>query len=133
MTLVVYDRGRGVAATDYIRALQTAHAFGRMVARTFHGFDMLLTSTLGLPPPPVGWLSGGDPRGYLERLFAFMPNTQAFNVTGQPAMSVPLAWSEAGLPIGVQFVGQAAGEGALFRLAAQLEAARPWASRIPPL
>jgi Asp-tRNA(Asn)/Glu-tRNA(Gln) amidotransferase A subunit family amidase len=133
LTLVIYDRGRGVAATDYVRALQLAHTFGRLVARAFQAYDVLITSTLGRPPPPVGWLRGGDPRGYIERLFEFMPNTQAFNITGQPAMSVPLAWSEDGLPIGVQFVGQAAGEGALFRLAAQLEAARPWASRRAPL
>jgi amidase len=132
-TLALYRRGREIAAPQYIRALQVAHAFGRLVARTFQGFDVLLTSTLGLPPPPVGWLRGGDPLGYQSRLFEFMPNTQAFNITGQPAMTVPLTWSDAGLPIGVQFVGQAAGEAMLFRLAAQLEAARPWVMRRPPL
>jgi Asp-tRNA(Asn)/Glu-tRNA(Gln) amidotransferase A subunit family amidase len=132
-TLALYRRGREVAASQYIRALQIAHAFGRLAARTFQGFDVLLTSTLGLPPPPVGWLRGGDPRGYQKRLFEFMPNTQAFNVTGQPAMTVPLAWTRDGLPVGVQFVGQPAGEGVLFRLAAQLEKARPWASRLPPV
>jgi amidase len=132
-TLALYRRGREVTASDYIRALQTAHAFGRLAARTFQGFDVLLTSTLGLPPPPVGWLRGGDPRGYQKRLFDFMPNTQAFNITGQPAMTVPLAWTRDGLPVGVQFVGQPAGEGMLFRLAAQLEQARPWASRRPPV
>jgi amidase len=131
-TLALYHRGREVTATQYVRALQIAHAFGRAAARTFQGFDVLLTSTLGLPPPPVGWLRA-DPRAYQQRLFAFMPNTQAFNITGQPAISVPLTWSEAGLPIGVQFVGQAAGEGPLIRLAAQLEAARPWFDRLPPL
>jgi Asp-tRNA(Asn)/Glu-tRNA(Gln) amidotransferase A subunit family amidase len=133
LTLTMYRRGRTIAASDYIRALQTAHAFGRLVARQFQGFDVLLTSTLGLPPPPVGWLRGGDPRGYMQRLFDFMPNTQAFNVTGQPAMSVPLAWTSDNLPIGVQFVGQPAGEGVLLRLAAQLEAAQPWAGRRPSL
>jgi Asp-tRNA(Asn)/Glu-tRNA(Gln) amidotransferase A subunit family amidase len=133
LTLALYDRGREIAAPQYIRALQIAHAFGRQAAHAFQGFDVLLTATLGLPPPPVGWLRGGDPRGYQKRLFDFMPNTQAFNVTGQPAMSVPLMWSGSGLPIGVQFVGQAAGEGTLLRLAAQLEAARPWFDRLAPL
>jgi amidase len=132
-TLALYRRGRGVAASDYIRALQTAHAFGRTAARTFQGFDVLLTSTLGCPPPPVGWLRGGGPHEYTKRLFEFMPNTQAFNITGQPAMTVPLARMADGLPLGIQFVGQPAGEGLLFRLAAQLEEARPWAFRRPPV
>ncbi|MBV8682424.1 MAG: amidase, partial [Caulobacteraceae bacterium] len=132
-TLALYRRGREIAAGDYIRALQTAHAFGRQAARTFQGFDVLLTSTLGCPPPPVGWLRGGGPAEYTKRLFHFMPNTQAFNITGQPAMTVPLSRSPDGLPIGVQFVGQAAGEAVLFRLAAQLEQARPWAFRSPTL
>jgi Asp-tRNA(Asn)/Glu-tRNA(Gln) amidotransferase A subunit family amidase len=132
-TMAMYRRGREVSATDYIRALQTAHGFGRLVARLFQGFDVLLTSTLGLPPPPVGWLRGGDPRGYQQRLFDFMPNTQAFNITGQPAMTVPLYWNEEGLPIGVQFVGQPAGEAVLLRLAGQLEQAQPWAERRPKL
>ncbi|HEY2050519.1 MAG TPA: amidase [Caulobacteraceae bacterium] len=132
-TLALYQRGRSVAASDYIRALQIAHAFGRTAARTFQGFDVLLTSTLGCPPPPVGWLRGGGPAEYTKRLFHFMPNTQAFNITGQPAMTVPLARTAEGLPLGIQFVGQPAGEGVLFRLAAQLERSRPWAFRRPSI
>jgi amidase len=66
-------------------------------------------------------------------LFSFMPNTQAFNNTGQPAMTVPLAWSVSGLPIGVQFVGRMGAEAMLFRLAGQLEQARPWFDRVAPL
>lgn len=132
-TLALYRRGREIAASDYLRALQIAHAFGRTAARTFQGFDVLLTSTLGCAPPPVGWLRGEDPREYMRRLFHFMPNTQAFNITGQPAMTIPLARTADGLPLGVQFVGQPAGEGLLFRLAAQLEQARPWAFRRPPV
>ncbi|HEX4741324.1 MAG TPA: amidase [Caulobacteraceae bacterium] len=130
-TLALYRRGREMTASDYIRALQTAHAFGRTAARTFEGFDVLLTSTLGCPPPPVGWLREGGPGEYAKRLFDFMPNTQAFNITGQPAMTVPLVRTAEGLPLGIQFVGQPAGEGVLFRLAAQLEEARPWAFRRP--
>jgi Asp-tRNA(Asn)/Glu-tRNA(Gln) amidotransferase A subunit family amidase len=132
-TLALYQRGREIHASDYIRALQTAHAFGRQAARTFQGFDVLLTSTLGCPPPPIGWLRGGGPAEYAKRLFHFMPNTQAFNITGQPAMTVPLSRTSEGLPLGVQFVGQPAGEAVLFRLAAQLEQARPWAFRWPAL
>ncbi|MEO8927583.1 MAG: amidase, partial [Caulobacteraceae bacterium] len=91
VTWALYQRGRGVSGAAYIQALQAAHAFGRTVAAFFERWDMLLLSTLGRPPVPIGWLRGDppDPAGYVERLFAFMPNTQAFNVTGQPAMTVP--------------------------------------------
>jgi Asp-tRNA(Asn)/Glu-tRNA(Gln) amidotransferase A subunit family amidase len=133
LTLQVYESGRRIGGPQYIQALQTAHAFGRRAAGVFAGFDILMTSTLGLPPVPVGWLRDGDPAQYMRRLLTFMPNTQPFNVSGQPAMTVPLAWSPENLPIGVQFVGQPAGEGLLFRLAGQLEQAAPWADRRPPL
>ena len=133
-TWSLYQRGRAVSGPAYIQALRTAHAFGREVAPFFERFDVLLLATLGSPPIASGALRGEppDPRGYAERLFAFMPNTQAFNVTGQPAMSVPLAWTADGLPVGVQFVGRPAAEATLFRLAAQLEAAQPWGGRRPP-
>jgi amidase len=135
LTWAMYQRGRAVTGAAYIQALQAAHAFGRAVTAFFESYDVLLLSTLGRPPVPIGWLRGDrpDPRGYVERLFAFMPNTQAFNITGQPAMTVPLAWSREALPIGVQFVGRPAGEAALFRLAGQLERARPWADRRAPV
>jgi amidase len=132
-TWAFYQHGKTIAASTYVQALQTAHAFGRAAARSFADFDILLTSTLGMPAPPVGWLSGGGPaEAYAHRLFSFMPNTQPFNVSGQPAISLPLAVSEAGLPIGLQFVAPAGEEGLLLRLAGQLEQARPWAARRPP-
>ena len=131
LTLGIYERGRQITAPQYIKALQIAHAFGRRAAQAFRHFDVLLTSTLGSPPVPVGWLRGGPPDRYMERLLTFMPNTQPFNVSGQPAMTVPLAWSVEGLPIGIQFVGQGADEAMLFRLAGQLEKAAPWAHRRP--
>lgn len=125
--------GRSIPASVYIQALQTAHAFGRVAARSFQDFDILLLSTLGSSAVPIGWLREGGPEDFSRRLFEFMPNTQAFNVSGQPAMTVPLAWSAQGLPIGVQFVARAGEEGTLFRLAGQLERANPWAERRPPL
>ncbi len=133
-TWAFYQHGRTLAASAYIRALKACHLYGRTVASLFVSHDVLITSTMGSPAVPISWLRGDpvDTRGYAERLFAFMPNTQAFNITGQPAMTVPLAWSQAGLPIGVQFVGRQADESTLFRLAGQLETARPWAARRPP-
>jgi amidase len=104
-----------------------------VIAGFFERYDVLLLSTLGSPAIPVGALRGSSPKGYAERLFAFMPNTQAFNMTGQPAMSVPLATSAEGLPIGMQFVARTGEEGLLFRLAGQLEKAQPWAGRRPLL
>jgi amidase len=132
-TWAFYQQGRTLGASAYIRALKACHAYGRTVATLFADHDVLITSTMGSPAVPIGWLRGNPPdrHGYAERLFAFMPNTQAFNITGQPAMTVPLAWTAGGLPIGIQFVGRQADESTLFRLAAQLEAARPWAHRRP--
>jgi Asp-tRNA(Asn)/Glu-tRNA(Gln) amidotransferase A subunit family amidase len=104
------------------------------VAPFFASFDVLLLSTLGKPPVPLEWLRGVPPdmHGYTHRLFAFMPNTQAFNITGAPAMTLPLAWSSDGLPIGVQFVARPADEATLFSLAGQIERAAPWAPHRPP-
>jgi Asp-tRNA(Asn)/Glu-tRNA(Gln) amidotransferase A subunit family amidase len=118
-----------------VLATQAVHAFSRVAATFFQRFDVLLMSTLGSPPIRIGALRGTPPdlAGYANRLFAFMPNTQVFNATGQPAMSVPLSWSAEGLPIGLQFAARMGEEALLLRLAAQLEAARPWAGRRPAL
>jgi amidase len=127
------QRGRRIDASAYIRALKDAHAYGRAMAAFHARYDVLISSTLGSPAIPIGALreAGLDAREYGRRLFAFMPNTQVFNITGQPAMTVPLAWSKSGLPIGVQFSAPAADDALLFRLAGQLEQARPWKDRRP--
>jgi amidase len=104
-----------------------------VVAAFFERYDVLLLSTLGSPALPLGALRGVPAKEYAERLFAFMPNTQAYNMTGQPAISLPLATSAEGLPIGLQFVARAGEEGLLYRLAGQLEQASPWAGRRPAL
>jgi Asp-tRNA(Asn)/Glu-tRNA(Gln) amidotransferase A subunit family amidase len=132
LTLATYRRGKGVSGADYVRGIAALHAYGRAVAELFERCDVLLTSTLGRPAIPIGWLFEARDE-IAQRLFAFMPNTQAFNNTGQPAISLPLAWSAAGLPIGMQFVGRTGEEGLLYRLAGQLEQARPWFDRTPPL
>jgi len=131
-----YERGKQVSGSLYINSLRAAHGLGRAVAAFFAGYDILVCSTLGMPAVPLGYLKGGDPpdwEGYARRLFAFMPNTQAFNIAGQPAASVPLAMSRAGLPIGVQIVGRQAEDALVLSLAGQLERAAPWAARRPPI
>lgn len=131
MTLARYEHSRGASAADYVRGLRIVHAYGRRVAAMFTQFDVLLTSTLGSLPIPIGALQGVAPGAGGVARRAFMPNTRIFNLTGQPAMSMPLAWSEEGLPIGLQFVGRMGDEATLFRLAGQLEQVRPWAGRRP--
>jgi amidase len=132
-TLFAYERGRRLTAPDYVRALRVCNDFTRKAAAFFESYDVLLDSTLGSPAVRIGELRGAltDIPAYAERLAKFMPNTKVANITGRPAMSVPLAWSAAGLPIGVQFMGNVGDEATLLRLAAQLEQARPWAQRRP--
>ena len=125
LTMATYRRGKAVDASAYVRGIQTLHAYTRAQAQLFESCDVLLLSTLGSPAIPIGWITE-DVRLIGERLFAFMPNTQAFNNTGQPAMTVPLAHSRSGLPIGLQFVARMGAEATLFKLAAQLERATPW-------
>ena len=104
-----------------------------MVAGLCERFDLLLTPTLGEVPPPLGSFddSGPDPLDAIRRAGLTACFTALANVTGQPAISLPLAWSEEGLPIGIHLVGPYGGEDLLIRIAAQLEQAHPWADRVP--
>jgi len=135
ITFGAYQRGRAVSGSDYVRALRGVHAFGRVVGGFFQRYDILISSTLGSPAIPVGALRGdpADLEGYTRRLFAFMPNTQLFNVTGQPSASVPLAQSAGGLPIGVQVTARQGEDALVLSLAGQLERAAPWAGRRPAI
>jgi len=127
--------GRTYAAADYARAIGIVHRTGRMVARFFTDHDVLLSPTMCQPPYPLGVLDmmSQDSEAYLTAVLASVGFTSLFNAAGNPAISVPLAWSQAGLPLGVQFVAPFGDEATLFRLAAQLEAAQPWADRRPAL
>jgi amidase len=97
-------------------------------------YDVWLTPTAGSIAPPLGHFAAdpADPMKGMRAAGVFLPFTTLINVTGQPAMSVPLYWTADGIPVGTHFVGPYGDEGLLYRLAAQLEAARPWANRIPP-
>jgi amidase/6-aminohexanoate-cyclic-dimer hydrolase len=125
--------GRGHTAVDYARAVGLFHATGRKVARFFAGYDVLLSPTMCQPPYPIGVLdmANEDDAAFLAAILASVGFTSLFNTTGNPAVSLPLGWSKAGLPLGVQFAARFGDEATLFRLAAQLETAQPWADRRP--
>lgn len=107
---------------------------GYIMARFLEAHDLLLTPVLASPPVPIGTFSETRPFAALvDHLDAYVAYTPVCNVTGQPAMSVPLYWTADGLPVGSQFIGRFGDEATLFRLAAQLEEARPWATRWPPV
>lgn len=134
LTWALYEKGRRIAATEYLEAVHELQRMSRTVAGFFDRHDVWLTPTVATPPPPIGFIasSSDDPlRGY-QRDSEFCPFTTVANVTGQPAMSTPLFWNEDDLPIGTQFVGQFGADRTLMRLAAQLEESRPWAGRCPP-
>ncbi len=131
LTWLMAEAGRSFSAVDYAQALHSSMEFTRRMAAWWEGgFDLLLTPTLGSPPPKLGELT--DPHGGADRVVALVPFTTHFNVTGQPAISLPLWWNAAGLPIGVQLAAAFGREDLLFRVAAQLEQARPWVDRRPP-
>jgi amidase/6-aminohexanoate-cyclic-dimer hydrolase len=125
--------GREASAADYARSIQVLHRAGRAVGRFFTRYDVLMTPTMCRPPHRLGDLDTmtDDVDGYVQVLYGHIAFTSLFNAAGTPAMSVPLSWTKAGLPIGVHFAGGFGDEARLFRLAAQLEAAQPWRDRRP--
>jgi amidase len=145
-----------VSAETYASALRTLEAVGLRLAPFFNRYDVYLTPTVASPPPRIGALQPparqrrllsllgavGSGRllkalGLLDQAaanaFSFIPWTPVFNATGQPAMSVPLFWNADGLPVGTHLVGRWGDEATLFRLAGQLERARPWFGKMPEM
>ena len=129
VTRGVVEIGRQILARDYAAAVQVIHQTGRAVAAFHERYDVLLTPTLLAPPVPIGWLDTADPTQHGERFPTFWGFTNLQNATGQPAISLPLHWSDDGLPVGVQFVGGFGEDLLLLQLAAQLEVAQPWFGR----
>jgi amidase len=148
--------GQTISAGEYAAALNYLTASARGVARFFEDYDVLLTPTLAKTPVPTGSLQISNQEKFMVRLvgginapwimkafgvikqvasktFNFMPYTAVFNVTGQPAMSIPLYWNESGLPVGMHFAGRFGDEATLFRLAGQLERAQPWFDKVPAI
>jgi amidase len=135
LTWALYEAGQKVTAAQYLNAVATMQQMSRAIAHWMQSYDIWLTPTLSEPPVPLGTFepTPDNPRAGFDRAADFVPFTPLQNATGQPAMSVPLYWNGDGLPVGVHFVGRFGDEATLFRLAAQLEEARPWAHKRPPV
>jgi amidase len=130
-----YEAGKLVSGADAFAAAQRVHALCWQILDEFQGFDVMLTPVLGTLPPLTDDLDpiATDLPTFDKRTAASFPFAAPFNMTGQPAISLPLAQSRSGLPIGMMFAARYGDEATLFRLAAQLEKARPWADRHPAI
>jgi amidase len=135
LTWALYELGRSQGVSQYLLAHAALQRFARAFSAKWQDADLWLMPTLAEPPPPLGSFEGSkaEPLEALFRASLFCPFTPLANITGQPAMSLPLHWTPEGLPVGVQCVGRFGDEATLLRLAAQLESARPWNQRRPPL
>ena len=133
LTRYLRERGRATGAQDLVFAQAYLQAVTRAALTVLGGYDAILTPTLAQPPVPVGWFDEVDPSENFERQKHFTPYAAVYNVSGQPAVNVPLYWNSDGLPIGVMLAGRVGDEGTLISLSAQLEDARPWKDRHPPL
>lgn len=131
---VLAEAAHQTSSIEYVRAVDEMYRRTRPIVAFWDHYDVLLTPTLALPPPEVGWIREqvSDGWGQFARAGEWVTYTPVFNMTGQPAVSVPLFFNDAGLPIGVQLAGRPADEATLIRLSARLEEARPWAARTPP-
>lgn len=129
------QHGRRLSAQDMLGILEHFGNVARQVAPFFETYDLWLTPTLAEPPVAHGYITSDDPdwQRYISRYFSFVPFTPIANVTGNPAMSIPLYENADRLPIGIHFVGRFGDEATLFRLAGQLEEALPWRNRKPPV
>ena len=123
-----------IDGATFLTAEQTAHRIGRQMAAFHARHDIVLTPGLATLPPTLGWLDMmmEDLDEYWHRVFSFSPFTVWFNTTGQPAIMLPLGRNAGGFPLAVQAVARYGEEATLFRLASQLEQARPWFDRKPP-
>jgi amidase len=131
----LYERGRQVTASQYLIAQALLQQAARQFAAFFESHDLFLTPTLGQPPLRIGTIDFMSPATVLldEKIVNFAILCPVYNVTGQPAVSLPLHWNREGLPIGTMFGGRYGDEATLIQLAGQLEQAQPWIGRKPPV
>ncbi len=136
-TWALYQDSLKTTGAAYLVAQEELQRFSRKIASWYHtgNYDVLLSPTMRIPPTKIGSFqsSPDDPMKWIRIALSFVAFTRTQNITGQPAMSAPLYWNEDNIPIGVQFAGRFGDEATLFRLAAQLEQARPWADKKPPI
>jgi amidase len=123
--------GAAMDAVTYLQSRAWIGMWARRMASWWADHDLLLTPTVGAPPPQLGWFTSEEPEAEGQRILSFIPYTAQFNMTGQPAVSLPLHWTPGGLPVGVQLVSAYGREDLLIRVASQLEQAAPWAQRHP--
>ena len=135
LTLAMAHNAQKASATDYVAAQISAFQISRGLATFFEACDVFLCPTLCSPPVRIGELNSmaQDLSHIAPILRRYMPATSMFNMSGQPSMSVPLAWNRAGLPLGMMFSARFGDEASLLRLAAQLEQERPWRGKLPPV
>jgi amidase len=133
LTRWLTERGRAVSGPEFGLAIGAMRRFAADALVALAPYDAVLTPTLAAPPLPVGALRNDeDPSADFEAQKAFTPWTSAWNVTGMPAVSLPLHWTDDGLPVGVMLAGRPAEEELLLSLSAQVESAAPWSQRRPP-
>jgi amidase len=135
LTWMMAQLGRSLSAADYLASLEWLQEYSRRVAAWWTDHDLLLTPVLPEPPQTLGGYAvrDGDVRAAAVHAVKTVTYTAPFNATGQPAISLPLHWSDDGLPIGVQLVAAYGREDVLLRVAAQLEEVVPWLNRCPPI
>lgn len=133
LTRYLRDKGRKVSATELIFAQAYLQGMMRPAVGVLNKYDAFLSPTLASPPVPVGYFDEVEPAENFERQKRFTPFTPVYNISGQPAVNLPLYWNADGLPIGVMLAGRIGEEGTLISLSAQIEAARPWKDRHPPI
>jgi amidase len=135
MSWAIFSMISKLGTLEQQAAVVRLQAYARRLVTWLSDYDALLTPALGERPLPLGTLdtSAEDPMSTFTRSGLFTPYTPVFNATGQPGISLPLYQGEDGLPLGVQIVGAPAGEERLLALAAQIEAAQPWAGRQAPV
>jgi amidase len=127
------ENGRKLGAAAYLHSRSWIYTWSRQMASWWFDYDLLLTPTVAAPPPELGWFTAAGPAAEHERISSFIPYTAQFNMTGQPAVSLPLHWTPDGLPVGIQLVAGYGREDLLVRVASQLEQAAPWRDRRPPV